>query len=106
MSDSFLKIEKLRKYFPISKGLIFRRTIGYVKAVDGIDLEINQGQTFALVGESGCGKSTTGLLILKLLDPTSGSIWFKGTNIAKLHGRQLNDYRESVQAMFKTLLVR
>ncbi len=100
MSDVLFKIEKLKKHFPITRGIL-ERTVGWVKAVDGIDFIINSGETFALVGESGCGKTTTAMLILRLLDPTAGAIWFNGENIAELGGQKLKDYRKSVQAMFQ-----
>ncbi|MBI2858721.1 MAG: ABC transporter ATP-binding protein [Chloroflexi bacterium] len=101
MSKVILRIEKLKKHFPIFKGIVLQKTVGYVKAVDGIDFFINEGETFSLVGESGCGKSTTGLLILRLLDPTSGSIWFEGKDIAGFKGPELQDYRKSIQAIFQ-----
>ena len=100
-NNTFLRIEKLKKHFPITRGIVYEKTIGYVKAVDGIDFSINLGQTHALVGESGCGKTTTGFLILKLLDPTAGSIWYENTDISKMKGKSLMGYRHSVQAMFQ-----
>lgn len=101
MSEQILRIENLRKYFPITRGFIVERTVAQVKAVDGLDFVINSGKTYSLVGESGCGKTTTGLLILKLLDPTTGSIWFEGSNIADLKGEGYRHYRKSVQALFQ-----
>ena len=101
MSEPLFRIENLKKYFPVTKGILFERTIAQVKAVDGIDFVINAGETFALVGESGCGKTTTAFLILKLLEPTAGSIWFDGEDIAGLKGKNLKNYRKSVQAIFQ-----
>lgn len=101
MSEPIIRIERLQKHFPIARGIFIARTVGWLKAVDGIDFNINAGETFALVGESGCGKSTTGLCILKLLEPTAGAIWFSGKDIATLHGDNLKDYRKSVQAIFQ-----
>ncbi|MFC2025081.1 ABC transporter ATP-binding protein [Chloroflexota bacterium] len=101
MSEPLFRIEKLKKYFRITKGIMIERTVGWIKAVDGIDFVINAGETFALVGESGCGKTTTGFVILKLLEPTAGSIWFDGEDIAGLKGKNLKGYRKSVQAIFQ-----
>ncbi|MFC1991003.1 ABC transporter ATP-binding protein [Chloroflexota bacterium] len=100
MSEHLLKIEGLKKHFPITRGL-FGKTVAHVKAVDGIDFVINPGETFGLVGESGCGKTTTGFLVLKLLEPTSGSIWFGEEDIAGLKGKKLKNYRKSIQAIFQ-----
>jgi oligopeptide/dipeptide ABC transporter ATP-binding protein len=103
LPEPLLRVEKLKKYFPVYKPFLFvlQRSIDWVKAVDGIDFTINPGETFGLVGESGCGKTTTSMLILKLIDPTSGSIWFGGKDIAKLKTTALKDYRRSVQAIFQ-----
>ena len=73
MAKQILKVTGLKKYFPIKKGF-FNHTVGYVKAVNDIDFEVNEGETMGLVGESGCGKSTTGNCIVRLLEPTAGSI--------------------------------
>jgi oligopeptide/dipeptide ABC transporter ATP-binding protein len=101
MSEPLFRIEKLRKYFPVTKGLLFDRTVAFVKAVDGVDFVIQPAETFALVGESGCGKTTTSMIILRLLDPDAGAIWFNGENIAGFRGKKLKDYRKSVQAVFQ-----
>lgn len=103
MPEPLVKVEKLKKYFPFEKSFLFvlKRTVGWVKAVDGIDFVINPRETFGLVGESGCGKTTTSMLILKLYDPTAGSVWFGGKDIAILKGASLKEYRRSVQAIFQ-----
>jgi oligopeptide/dipeptide ABC transporter ATP-binding protein len=95
-----LKVENLVKYFPIKKG-IFGKTIGYVRAVDGIDLSIKENSILALVGESGSGKTTTARCILRLEKPTSGNIFFEGKDIFKLKGSEIKWYRKNVQAVFQ-----
>lgn len=84
MGDSpvLLEIRNLKKYFPITRGL-FKHTVGYVKAVDGINLKIKRGETLGLVGESGCGKSTLGRSILRLTEPSDGEILLDGTDIRR-----------------------
>lgn len=96
-----LKIEGLKKYFPVTKGLVLQKTTGYVKAVDQISFSVNAGETFSLVGESGCGKSTTAALILKLEDPTAGNIFFQGKEITQMNRHEVQDYRRKVQAVFQ-----
>src|SRR3954468_9907654 len=87
-----LEVTDLKKHFPIKKGLL-RRTAGYVYAVDGVSLSIRAGQTLALVGESGCGKSTVGRTILRLLEPTAGEIRINNTDITNLNKAALRPYR-------------
>ena len=101
MSDPLLSVENLKKYFPISKGILFARTLGYVRAVDDISFAIQPGETFSLVGESGCGKTTISFLILQLYTPTAGTIRLDGVDINKLQGQERAIYRKSVQAMFQ-----
>ena len=79
MTEPLLRVSNLEKKFPIQRGLL-KRTVGQIHAVDGISFEIAQGETLGLVGESGCGKSTTARLILRLLDPTAGEIFFDGNS--------------------------
>lgn len=101
MVEPLLRVESLKKYFPVTKGIVIERTVGWIKAVDGIDFVINPNETFGLVGESGCGKTTTGMLILRLQTPTDGTIWLGKNNINKLNGQQVKEYHKSVQALFQ-----
>ncbi|MCB0064346.1 MAG: dipeptide ABC transporter ATP-binding protein [Caldilineaceae bacterium] len=104
-SRPLLEVNDLKMHFPIRKGF-FRRVVGHVKAVDGVSFTINQGDTFGLVGESGCGKSTTGRCIMRLLDPTDGEIIYHGTNgkgahIEQLSGQEMRPFRRNMQIMFQ-----
>jgi oligopeptide transport system ATP-binding protein len=101
MAEIVLEARNLKKYFPVTRGIIFMKQVGAVKAVDGIDFTIRRGETFGLVGESGCGKTTTTRLILLLERITSGSIIFEGKDITKLTGPGLKHYRRSVQPVFQ-----
>ena len=96
-----LQVDSLKKYFPVTKGLILMKTVGHVQAVDGISFTIKQGETLGLVGESGCGKTTTSKLILRLEQPTEGQIRLEGEDIQSFKGQQLRDYRTMVQAVFQ-----
>ncbi len=98
--EPLLKVEGLKLHFPVRKGF-FHRTVGAVRAVDGVDLTINRGQTVALVGESGCGKTTVGKSILRLLEPTAGTISFDGTDLGALQGRGLRSFRSNFQMIFQ-----
>ncbi len=95
-----MEVRNLVKHFPV-RGGILRRTIAQVQAVDDVDLVIRRGETLGLVGESGCGKTTVGRLILRLIDPTSGSIVFDGTDITRLSGARLKPYRRRMQIIFQ-----
>jgi len=101
MGEILIEAKNLTKHFPVTKGLIFSKQIGAVKAVDGIDFTIKRGETFGLVGESGCGKSTTSKLILLLETITKGSIVFEGNDITQLSKSELGEYRSKVQAVFQ-----
>ena len=96
-----LEVEGLKKHFPVTQGLVLMKTVGYVQAVDGISFSIGQGQTLGLVGESGCGKTTTSKLILRLEQPTEGEIRLEGKDIQGFRGAQLQEYRTLVQAVFQ-----
>jgi oligopeptide transport system ATP-binding protein len=100
-SNILLEAKNLRKHFPITKGFIRREVAGWIRAVDGVSFSVNRGETFGLVGESGCGKTTTAKLILLLEQPTSGSILFRGEDISALPETGLKEYSTSVQAVFQ-----
>jgi ABC-type oligopeptide transport system ATPase subunit len=101
MSEPLLELRDLKKHFPVTRGILFQETIGLVKAVDGVSYTLGVGETLGLVGESGCGKTTTLKLILMLEAPTSGSIVFRGQDLHTLDSRGLKAYRRSVQAVFQ-----
>lgn len=100
MSKTLLTVNRLKQYFPI-KGGIFGRTLNYVKAVDDISFTVREGETVSLVGESGCGKSTTGRAILRLDEPTSGEILFDGVNLLELNKKAMNRKRKDIQVIFQ-----
>lgn len=95
-----LEVKDLKKYFPIKKGIL-SQTIGYVKAVDGVSFALKRGETLGLVGESGCGKTTVGRSILRLIEPTSGQVIFNGQNMLTLDREKLRQVRASIQIIFQ-----
>ena len=95
-----LEVRDLKKYFPVTGGFL-KKTVGWVKAVDGVDLTIGTGETFGLVGESGCGKTTVGKLVLRLIEATSGDIRFQGRNIRDLDKKELRALRKEMQIIFQ-----
>ena len=99
--DSILTVDNLKMYFPVKSSGIIRRTVGHVQAVDGISFEVPRGGSLGLVGESGCGKSTTGRLITRLYEPTDGQILFDGDDIAQYSSRQLYPLRREIQMIFQ-----
>ena len=100
MAEVLLKVEGLKKHFPIYGGFFFK-TVDFVRAVDGISFHINKGETFGLVGESGCGKTTVGRAILRLIEPTSGEIFFDNIDMAKLPKDELRRIRPKMQIVFQ-----
>jgi peptide/nickel transport system ATP-binding protein len=99
--EPLVKLVGVKKYFPITRGIIFQRKVGQVHAVDGIDLEIYPGETLGVVGETGCGKSTTARLMMKLYDVTEGQVFFEGNDITHLRRKQMVPYRRQMQMMFQ-----
>ncbi len=100
MTEPLLSVRGLQKYFPVLKGLL-RRRVASVQAVDGIDFDVRAGETLGLVGESGCGKTTTGRLLIRLLEPTAGSIVFEGRDISHLSQGRLRPLRTDMQMIFQ-----
>ncbi|HST56109.1 MAG TPA: dipeptide ABC transporter ATP-binding protein [Solirubrobacteraceae bacterium] len=101
MSEPLVEVRDLVKHFPITRGVVMQRQVGAVKAVDGVSFDVLRGETLGIVGETGCGKSTTARLIMRLLDPTSGTIRFEGEDITHLRGAHLKAVRRELQMIFQ-----
>jgi len=100
LTEPLLKVKGLKKHFPI-RGGVFGKTVGFVYAVDGVSFDVEPGRTMGLVGESGCGKTTVGRCILRLIEPTSGEIWFNGKNIVELKEEEMRKLRREMQVVFQ-----
>lgn len=100
MNDTIISLQELKVHFPIKQG-IFQRTTGYIRAVDGISLDVRRGETLSLVGESGCGKTTVGRAIVRLNEPCGGRILYNGENILDKEGEQLRQLRKKLQIVFQ-----
>src|SRR5579862_7311786 len=99
--DALLAVNDLKKHFPIRQGIVFQRQTGAVRAVDGVSFSVGRGETMGLVGESGCGKSTTARVVAKLLEPTSGSVMFEGQDIARYSRSRMRGLRTDIQMIFQ-----
>jgi oligopeptide/dipeptide ABC transporter ATP-binding protein len=99
--EALIRLDGLKKHYPVLKGIVFQKTVGVVKAVDGVSFSIPEGQTYSLVGESGCGKTTTSRQILMVEPPTEGEIYYQGTAMNKFTSEQRKDFHSSVQAVFQ-----
>ncbi|MFO7916781.1 MAG: dipeptide ABC transporter ATP-binding protein [Anaerolineae bacterium] len=100
-NDVLIQVENLKMWFPITRGIIFQRHIGDIKAVDGLTFNIRKGETLGLVGESGCGKSTTGRALLQLYSPTEGKVQFEGQELTEMRGERLRLMRRRMQMIFQ-----
>jgi oligopeptide transport system ATP-binding protein len=101
MSKALVRVENLKKYFPITRGIVVQRHVGDIKAVDGLSFNIYEGETLGLVGESGCGKSTTGRTVLQLYRPTEGNVFFEDQDLIEMKGEQLRRQRRKMQMIFQ-----
>ena len=101
MSETLLEVTGLAKHYPVRKGLIVAKQVGTVRAVDGVSFSVNRGETLALVGESGCGKSTTARLVLRLIEPSAGSIRFEGVDVTRITGAAQRAMRRRMQIVFQ-----
>ncbi len=100
-NEILVEVQDLKMHFPITQGIVIQHQIGAVKAVDGISFFVRRGETLGLVGESGCGKSTTGRCIVQLYRPTSGSVYFEGQDLTKIKGQKLRSMRRNMQMIFQ-----
>ncbi|MBO4208379.1 ABC transporter ATP-binding protein [Micromonospora echinofusca] len=101
MTENILEVRDLVKHYPVTRGIVFKKTIGHVKAVDGVSFGLRQGETLGVVGESGCGKSTLARVLMNLEKPTAGSVLYKGQDIARLKGGELRRLRRQIQLVMQ-----
>ncbi|WP_432194782.1 ABC transporter ATP-binding protein [Streptomyces sp. bgisy027] len=101
MAEAILEVRGLVKHYPLTRGVLFRKQVGSVRAVDGVDLTLHRGETLGIVGESGCGKSTVARMLVNLERPTAGSVKYKGEDITRLSGRALKAVRRNIQMVFQ-----
>ena len=101
MTDVLLEVESVTKHFPITKGIVFKHEVASVKALDGVSLTVRRGETLGIVGESGCGKSTLARVIMRLLEPTSGTVRFDGRDISRLSEREMRPFRRELMMIFQ-----
>lgn len=100
-TDVLLRVKEMAKHFPLRRGVLLKRTVGHLRAVDGVSFELHQGETLGLVGESGCGKSTLARTLVRLEEPTSGTAYYRGRNIYELNRRELRELRQEIQIVFQ-----
>jgi oligopeptide transport system ATP-binding protein len=101
MAEPILEVSGLVKHYPLTQGILFKKQVGAVKAVDGVDFHLDRGETLGIVGESGCGKSTVAKMLVNLEKPTAGTIKYKGQDITRLSGKALRDVRRNIQMVFQ-----
>jgi oligopeptide transport system ATP-binding protein len=101
VAEAILQVENVVKYYPVTRGIVFRKTIGHVRAVDGVSLELKAGETLGVVGESGCGKSTLARVLMNLETPTAGSVKYRGKEIFGLRGPELRQMRRQIQLVMQ-----
>ena len=101
MAETIMQVKDVVKHYPLTRGIVFKKTVGQVRAVDGVSFDLHKGETLGIVGESGCGKSTLARLIMRLEDPTAGEIWFEGEDMAHLGSKALRSKRRDIQIVLQ-----